>query len=408
VELFTRFFRETLGQSETASLLPPANRTSSLDHQSLDPLELLEPSFIFPESEDDWAAHLTRRHLTRDGLNAADLSVSGATIFSWGSKEESPGRLAPPGDILHLLGVVTFLNETGERHFDPFDALRLTLPEQLASMTPDAQGRILLRYPALMKELDYSHFRLGALLRSHIRASGAHDMDLARQWEVSDSTVFEYRRGVVRKMRMDTLERLADSLSSTPDQRREMMNLLMFLRYRPYFDASMVITDGDGTPLNGRPALPSRFQIVLVPHEESLKPLDTARRVRFEREPFASALNGMVDLSLDLLGPGPNLNWRVQNTSSLETKRFLSMIIPNASNELVRVTPTTFNFSADKAKTPGWCARARSVRSAIFTGNFSDFLKGFIFTPAPAVKSLLAKAPFVLKSFPPRRSKPKG
>ena len=222
-------------------------------------------------------------------------------------------------------------------------------------MTPDAQGRILLRYPALMKELDYSHFRLGALLRSHIRASGAHDMDLARQWEVSDSTVFEYRRGVVRKMRMDTLERLADSLSSTPDQRREMMNLLMFLRYRPYFDASMVITDGDGTPLNGRPAPSFPFSDRAGPPRGVAPNLSTPLAgCDSSASPLPRPLNGMVDLSLDLLETRrPNLNWRAQNTSSLETKRFLSMIIPNASNELVRVTPTTSTSQPTKPKPRG-------------------------------------------------------
>ncbi|MFO1518329.1 MAG: helix-turn-helix transcriptional regulator [bacterium] len=305
IALFGRFFREKLGQADArpeaiqrASLLPAP---LELDALPLQGASLFSP----PNAGENWGQYLTRVGITRGLIDAAELGIAGATVFTWGSRKDGHQRLSPPGEILHALGIFHFINAQGEGYMDPFDAIRLTLPEQLQHFRPNEDGEIVIRFPKLMADLDYAHFNLGSLLRAYLQSTPeAHDIDLARQWGVSESTVSEYRRGVIRKMRMDTLDRLSQSLvpeEAGEEKRQEMLNLLMFLRYRPYFDATMTVQDRDENLLNRRPPFPSRARIVLEAHGDTLRPLDLTRRVRFEREPFASALDGTVDLSLALM-----------------------------------------------------------------------------------------------------------
>ncbi|GEM_PF-3996128 len=297
--LFADFFREVLREEiEMPSLSPRSEE--ALPREALETPAL---RFVNPPPGETWAEYLSSLGFTRGKLQAAELGIAGSTIFAWGSSEDCAKRVAPPGDILDLLGLVTYINSSRERGgIDPFDALRLTLPEQLKNFTPNARSEVVIWYPKSMEGLDYAHFGLGAFLRAHLRSiPDARDMDLAAQWGVSEGTVAEYRRGVVRKMRLETLEKLAANLTNSEAQRIEMFKFLMFLRYRPYFDASFMIHDQDGVALNHQAPYRSRVKIILTAHEEELRLPDITQRIRFEREPFASAINGSVDWALEFL-----------------------------------------------------------------------------------------------------------
>ncbi len=299
IQIFISFFQNILGQGDA--------KLASLPKASSEEVELEAQNTSFPpilkaEGKESWAEYLTRSGLSRGQLRAADLGVAGMTIFSWGSSFDTEGRLAPPGDILDLLGVVTYINTSHEHGVDPFEAIRLTLPTQLAEFNPNAEGVVEICYPKSMEGLDYAHFGLGAFLRAHLRSMPeAQDIDLAHQWGVSESTVSEFRRGVVRKMRLETLEKMARNFTTSEAQRIEMLKFLMFLRYRPYFDATISISDQDGSPLNHQAPQPSRVKILLRPNQGELTLPDITQRIRFEREPFASVLDGSVDFALKLL-----------------------------------------------------------------------------------------------------------
>ncbi|MFO1518611.1 MAG: hypothetical protein U1F57_02935 [bacterium] len=250
-----------------------------------------------------WGEYLTRLEITRGELSAADLGVTGATIFHWGSKGKEGERPHVPGDLHLLLGVLRYLNG-GSRGFeiDPFDALRLTHPEQFRGFEPDENGDLILRFPQEMKELDYAHLNLETLLRGRLQATErATDGDLARSWKVSENTASEYRQGRTRKMHLENLDRLAEALSTNGEQREEIHRFLTFLRYRNYFETTMPIVGADGESLHAPSEKPSRYRIVLAPSGETLRSLDTTRRIPFEREPFASAVDGTVDEAFRLL-----------------------------------------------------------------------------------------------------------
>jgi len=298
VEIFAGFFKEALGKEAKLEWKPAAAE----DSDSLEALPSAANPLLDPLANETWSEYITRLGLTRGRIDGAELGIAGSTVFAWGSTLDEHHRIAPPGDILGLLGVVTYANATLPHRIDPFDAIRLALPEQLKDFKPDADHTVVIRYPKSMEGLDYAHFGLGAFLRAHLRSiDSGHDMDLARLWDVSESTVAEYRQGVVRKMRLETLEKLAKNFSSSEAQQAEMLKFLMFLRYRPYFDAGLVVADRDGSVLNHRPPLPSRVKIALLPDTEGLRLPDSTQRVQFEREPFASVLNGSVDYALQLL-----------------------------------------------------------------------------------------------------------
>ncbi|MBL7685170.1 MAG: hypothetical protein JNK65_03940, partial [Deltaproteobacteria bacterium] len=304
LEIFSAFISQ---EGHEALDLNSILQRQTLSHPSLamEALPTRSASFLERSPEESWNQFLTRVGLSRGQLDVADLGVAGATIFGWGRVSEDGQTLTPPGDILNLLGLLTYVNQIHDHGIDPLDAIRMTLPSQTRFLQTDAQGNLIIRYPKVMEEIDYRHFHLSAFLRTHLQQSAdAKDMDLARQWGVHESTVGEYRRGVVRRMKNETFELLAGNLlpaETTRDQREQFYNFLIFLRYRPYFDGLFEIQDQDGNALNARPPTPSRAKIILMPEEQALRPIDTSGRVRFEREPFASAVNGTVDLSLDLL-----------------------------------------------------------------------------------------------------------
>ncbi len=261
--------------------------------------------FLNPIQGRSWGEYLSRQlAVTREDLNAARLPVRGSTIFHWGSSREGSERSDSPGNILHLLGVVTYLNtQRGVRGVDPFEAIRMTLPEQLGGFQPDGMRNIPVRYPALLAEVSYQDLNLTTLLRFYLASiPEAQAMDLAREWGVSSSTVEEYQ-STSRKMRLDNLQALAQTLLpaiATPEEQGEMYKFLIFLRHRPYFEATMDVMHRDHN--HAKPQLPrlSDYAIHLIPQGEDLRSLDLTRRIHFEAEPFAAVLNGTASLALDL------------------------------------------------------------------------------------------------------------
>gem|GEM_PF-4181938 len=266
--------------------------------------------FLSPEPGQTWESFLQEKlAVSKEELDAArrtdQLAVSGATIFKWGTARNPKGLLCPPGEILHLLGVVEYLNTCrGGEGVDPFDAIRLTLPEQLSTLRPDAEGNIVIRYPELMKDLDFEHFNLQSFLKLYLASRDqSNDVDLARQWGVSANTVLRYRTGEA-KMHLETLERLIEGIISeeTNEQNRsEMRNFLMFLRYRPYFEATMDLVHNDRNLSRGGETPASQYGLFLIPREKSLRDLDLTRRIQFEKEPFASAIDGSIETALKLM-----------------------------------------------------------------------------------------------------------
>ncbi len=304
VEIFQKFFQEELG-AKVEEIVPAPAAEALIEPLHWDSLPLSTPALQPARPGENWAQYLSRLGTSKAILTAADLGVTGATILGWGSKVDAEGRLLVPGEVLNLLSVVTYLNSQELGGVDPLEAARLALPTQLTGWRPDAEGNVVIHYPQMLKDLHYGRFGLSALLRRYLHGTPeARDMDLADRWQVSVETVREYRRGEVRKMRLDTLQRLAKSLApeeASPEQLEARIRLLMFLRYQPYFEAIAEIVDNEGQVLNRRPPLGSQFRIRLVPDEESLPPLELRRRIAFEREPFASAMNGGVDLALELM-----------------------------------------------------------------------------------------------------------
>jgi hypothetical protein len=227
--------------------------------------------------------------VTPEELNAANLPVRGATIFNWGTGRNPKGRICPPGDILHLLGVVEYLNtRRGQEGVDPFEAIRLTMPEQLEHFEPDADGNVFIRYPELMKDLDYRHFNLPSFVRLYLAGRDqAEDVDLARQWGVSATTISQYRKGMP-KMHLDTLDGLIEGLipkETSQEPTREMRNFLMFLRHRSYFEETMDVVFNDQNQTQGKTSLPSEYGVFLIPHDQSLRDLDLTRRINSRKNP---------------------------------------------------------------------------------------------------------------------------
>jgi hypothetical protein len=280
--------------------------------------EFSHPNFLKPEPGENWGDFLRRLGVTSRLIREAQLPILPSTVLQWGDN--------PPGDILNLLSLVHFLNgrSLGQKEeagsIDPFQALCLATG-QINDWMPDGGGNFEIAYPHFLvpegaKESNHllDYFTLPHFFRSYFLQQDPKvtDIDLADLWGVSEGTVNNYRdlnearrSDAERKMQMDNLEKLTANLSTPGFSEAQIKRFLIFLRYRHYFEQTMRIVDyrhnGDGLVYNPavRPLSPSRIE--LYPTISPLTRLDPYGRIPFQREPFASAINGTADLLIQLM-----------------------------------------------------------------------------------------------------------
>lgn len=293
-----------------------------------------------------WSELLQRVGISQAHIDEANLGVGGSTTFQWGTQTNNQGNLRSTGKILDLISIIAFINSRGRGLIDPFDAIKLTHREMLEKMEADAEGNIIIRYPTLLDGVPPEHFTLATLLLKHLSTlDEANDGDLAKQWGVSPDTVREYRNGNTRKMNIITLRKLHEGLcpkGATAGQRDDLWNLLVFLRYRPFFDAYIPIISGStGELLVHSSAIQSDCRVVLVSAKQTLRELDLSRRVPFERDPFAAVMDGTVNQSFELL------NTRLREFELVSSAR---VVLPEQSLSPAEVTARIEAFRARHEK----------------------------------------------------------